>query len=188
MFRQSNTFQAVCFVAKGVARWKPVVDRGQVTFCVRQRRRLVSFTLDYDQWIHLDAEDLAENGIAEAYERLLPELRKLIPHPAAIEELVDNDAPLYSACCGGKCYAIYAPNLDDEAGDSWWRATVAFFGIVNEQLAGVAFRFYAVNGGNDLGGMFLIPTQAIEARTALPDQRDWPYLPANEPPWYGRHH
>ena len=36
------------------------------------------FTLDYDQWIILDAEDLAETGIAEAYEGLLPVLRKYV--------------------------------------------------------------------------------------------------------------
>lgn len=36
------------------------------------------FTLDYGQWIHLDADVLAETGIREAYEWLLPELGKCV--------------------------------------------------------------------------------------------------------------
>ena len=35
-----------------------------------RRSDRMPFTLDYDRWIHLDAEDLAETGISEAYERL----------------------------------------------------------------------------------------------------------------------
>ena len=133
----------------------------------------MAFTLDYDQWIHLDAEDLAETGIAEAYERLLPELRKYVPHPEAVEEGIDNDTPS-SVRCGGREYAIYGPDLDEEGGGSWGRATVAFFALVNEQLAGSACRFYAINGGNDLGGMFLTSAQAQESRASLPRPPDPP--------------
>ena len=143
------------------------------------------FTLDYDQWIHLDAEDLAETGIREAYERLLPELRKYVPRPALVEEVIDNDTPRYSVRCEGKEYAIYGPELDE---DSWDRATVAFFRLVNDQLAGSEYRFYAINGGKGLGGMFLTSAQARAAPESLPNRRDWPYLPADEPPWYGRYH
>ncbi len=91
----------------------------------------MAFTLNYDLWIHLDAEDLAETGIAEAYERLMPELRKYVPHPAQIEEVNNIDTPTYSVRCGGKEYAIYGPGLGEEGGGSWGRATVAFFAIVN---------------------------------------------------------
>lgn len=105
----------------------------------------MAFTLDYDLWIHLDAEDLA------AYKRLLPELLKFVPQPAQIEEVIDNDTPTYSVRCGAKEYAIYGPDLGEEGGGSWGRATVAFFAILNEQLACTAYRFYAINGGNDLG-------------------------------------
>jgi hypothetical protein len=73
------------------------------------------FTLDYDRWIHLDAEDLAETGIREAYERLLPELRKHVPQPAQVEEVIDNDTPRYSVRCGTREYAIYGPELDEPA-------------------------------------------------------------------------
>jgi hypothetical protein len=148
----------------------------------------VAFTLDYERLIYLDAEDLAETGIGEAYERLLPELREYVPHPAPMEELIDNDSSRYSVRCGGKEYAIYGPELSEEHGGSWGRATTAFFGLVNEQLAGSACRLYAINGGNDLGGMLLTPAQALDARAALPNPTDWPYLPTDEPPWYGQHH
>ena len=148
----------------------------------------MAFTLDYDLWIILDAEDLAETGIGEAYEGLLPELRKYVPQPAHVEEVIDNDTTVYSVRCVGREHAIYGPDLDEENGGSWGRATVVFFSIVNEQLAGTAYRFYAINGGNDLGGMFLTPAQALDARGALPNRRDWPYLPTAEPPWYGQYH
>lgn len=147
----------------------------------------MAFTLDYDEWIHLDAEELAETGIGEAYERLRPELQKYIPQPARIEEVVDDETPMYSVKCGSREYQLYGPNLVDENGASWGRAAVAFFEIVNEQLCDSEFRFYAINGGNDLGGMFLTPAQAQESRTSLP-KPDWPYLPKDEPPWYGQHH
>lgn len=144
----------------------------------------MAFTLDYDQWIHLDAEELAETGIAEAYERLLPDLRKYVPQPAQIEEVIDNDTPLYLVRSQGKEYPIYGPDIDE---DSWGRATVAFFAIINEQLARTTYRFYAINGGNELGGIFLTPGQAQVSRAALPKPQDWPYLPEDDPPWYGQH-
>ena len=149
----------------------------------------MSFDLDYDQWIHLDAEDLAETGIAEAYESLLPQLRLYVDDPASVEELIDNDTPRYSVRCREREFAIYGPELADDSGDnSWGRATYAFFEIVNEQLAVSPYRFYAINGGNDLGGMFLTPEQAKAAQKGLPRQLDWPYLPNDEPPWYGQYH
>ena len=131
---------------------------------------------------------MAETGIREAYERLLPELRKYVPQPAQVEEVIDNDTPRYSVGCGGKEYAIYTPELEEAGDNSWGRATFAFFRIVNEQLARSEHRFYAINGGNDLGGMFLTPAQARESRGSLPNQADWPYLPTDEPPWYGQYH
>jgi hypothetical protein len=148
----------------------------------------MSFVLDYDRLFLLDAEDLAETGIREAYESLLPELRKYVPQPAQIDEVIDNDTPKYSVRCGTKEYVIYGPEPGNESGNSWGRATFVFFRIVNDQLAGSEYRFYAINGGNDLGGMFLTPAQARAAQDSLPYRRDWPYLPTDEPPWYGQPH
>ncbi len=148
----------------------------------------MDFALDYDRLIHLDAEELAEVGIGQAYERLLPELRRYVPQPAAVEELIDHDVPRYAVRCAGQEFAIYSPELDEADDNSWGRATYAFFRIVNDQLADAEYRFYAINGGNDLGGMFLMPGQAQAVREALPNPQDWPYLPTSEPPWYGQPH
>jgi hypothetical protein len=148
----------------------------------------MSFELDYDQWIHLDAENLAEGGISEAYRSLIPELQKYVQEPAVLEELIDNDTPRYSVKCGEREFPICGPELAEESGEnSWGRATFAFFAIVNDQLESSAYRFYAINGDNDLGGMFLTPEQATAAREGLP-RLYWPYLPTDELPWYGRYH
>ncbi|CAN4279793.1 hypothetical protein LJR125_002680 [Pseudoxanthomonas sp. LjRoot125] len=145
-----------------------------------------AMTLDYDTMIILDAEDLAETGIGEAYEQLLPELKRYVARPVAIEELFDPDAPRYAIRVDDDEYVIFAD--ETEGSDSWGRATYVFFKIVNDQLVDADVRFYAINGGNDLGGMFLTPEQAEAARSDLPRRSDWPYLPAAEGPWFGQHH
>ena len=154
----------------------------------RRRIQFVAFTLDYDQMVILDAEELAEEGIAAAYARLLPKLRKYVRQPARIEDVVDDDTAAYSVRCGGREYPIYGPGLPDENGEAWDRATIAFFAFVNDQLASTPYRFYAINGGNDLGGMFLTPAQAYEARASLPRPLDWPYLPQDNSPGCGQFH
>jgi hypothetical protein len=148
----------------------------------------MSEALDYDQLIHLDAEDLAEAGIREAYGSILPELQKYVAQPAEVEEMIDPDAGRYVVKCGTREFIIYAPDLSDEGGESWGRATVAFFTIVNDQLQNSPYRFYAINGGNDLGGMFLTPSAAAAAQKALPRKVDWPYVPKDEADWYGQYH
>jgi hypothetical protein len=144
------------------------------------------FTLNYDDAILLDAEALAEGGIAAGYESVLPELRRFVQNPIKIEEDRDDRAPSYSVRCGGAEFAIYSPVLDEGNGSIWGRATVALFAIVNEQLKNTTHRLYAINGGNDLFGMFLTPAQAKEARKSLPNKSDWPYLPKDEAPYYGQ--
>jgi hypothetical protein len=148
----------------------------------------MSFKLDYDQLIHLDAEDLAEGGIGEAYDSLLRRLRELVPDPAEIEELLDSDAGSYAVRCGAKQFAVYGPQLEEGESNSWGRATVALFSIVNDQLESSEYRLFAINGGNDLGGMFLTPAQAQAAQQTLPNKTDWPYLPREERSWYGQYH
>jgi hypothetical protein len=147
----------------------------------------MSFNLNYDDLVHLDAENLAEEGIGQAYESLLPELRKYVQQPVQIEEVIDNDAPSYAVKCGAQEFVIYEPELGDDNGNSWGRATYAFFTIVNDQLASSSYRFYAISGGNDLGGMFLTQAQAQEAQKTLPNKADWPYVPKDEQPWYGQY-
>ena len=51
----------------------------------------MGFTLNYDEAIPLDAEKLAEGGIAEAYESLLPRLRQFVESPAIrIAEVINR--------------------------------------------------------------------------------------------------
>ena len=102
--------------------------------------------------------------------------------------MIDHEAGRYAVKSGAKEFVIYAPDLQDQGGESWARATVAFFAIINDQLADSEYRFYAINGGNDLGGMFLTPAQALDAQQALPHKTDWPYIPKDEPEWYGQYH
>ncbi len=94
----------------------------------------MTFELDYDELIFLDAEDLAEEGISEAYQGLLPYLRRFVDEPAEIKEISDHDLPSYSVSALGSLYEIYAPNLEYREGQSRGRATYAFFKIVNDQL------------------------------------------------------
>jgi hypothetical protein len=146
------------------------------------------FTLDYDCLIHLAAANLAETGVRKAYERLLPELRSRVPQPARVEEVIDNHTGRYAVRCEGKAYAIAGPELEEAEDNCWGRATFTFFRIINDQLASAEDRFYAINGGNELGGMFLTPAQARAAQESLPNKSDWPYLPTDKPPWYGQYH
>ena len=141
--------------------------------------------LDYDNLLLLDAEDLSECGIREAYERLLPSLCEYVREPTLLEEIINSDLPLYAVKSRGKEYRIYAPDLDE---DSWGRATFALFSIVNDQLMGSPYRLYAINSGNDLSGMYLTEEQVLDAQKTLLNRTDWPYLPTDLPPWYGQHH
>ena len=148
----------------------------------------MKFTLDYGKLLLLDAEDLAEAGIKEAYESVLPALRQYVSEPAQVQEVVDNQAQCYVVKCGELEYAIYSPGLPEEEGHIWGRATYAFFQIINDQLARSEYRFYAINGGNDLSGLFLTQPECEAARQSLPRKEDWPYLPTLDHPWYGQYH
>jgi hypothetical protein len=146
------------------------------------------FALDYDRMVILDAEELAEAGIKEAYEKLIPDLKKYIDNPAKVIENIDDNLPSYSVSCLGQTYQIYSPITSDAEGKSWGRATYAIFEIINSQLIGVNIKFYAINGGNDLGGMFLTEQQVATAKKSLKNKTDWPYLPTLEHSWYGQFH
>ncbi len=163
----------------------PIVMAMIGALSIATARPALAAELDYDETIILDAEALAETGIKPAYEQLLPRLKKYVASPAAVSERIDNDVPSYSVSCLGKRYSIYDKGDQDE---SWGRATFALFDIVNRQLAKTPYRFFAINGGNDLGGMFLTPAQAEAAQKSLPRRQDWPYLPDASKPWHGQYH
>jgi len=145
----------------------------------------VAYQLDYDEMVMLDAEALAEAGMGEAYQALLPKLRQYVPEPAKVEEILDETVPSYSVRALGQVYEIFSPDLEDDEGQSWGRATYAFFSIINEQLAHSSHRFYAISGGNDLFGIFLTPAERESAIRGIENKRDWPYIPTDQHPWYG---
>jgi hypothetical protein len=147
-------------------------------------RRGAAFELNYDDLIPLDAEALAETGIKRAYDELRPKLTKYVAAPAEVREIVDSDSPSYSLSCNGQKYFIYG---GDDQKESWGRATFALFDIVNRQLAATQVRLFAINGGNDLGGMFLTLEHAEAAKKTLA-RTDWPYLPVLQAPWFGQYH
>lgn len=148
----------------------------------------MTYQLNYDEMVLLDAEDLAEMGIEKAYKALLPKLRQFVQEPTEVEDVTEINAPTYSVRSLGKEYKIYSPDLEDGDDQSWGRATYAFFSIINEQMSHANYRFYAINSGNDLGGMFLTPTECEAAIKSLENKTDWPYIPTNAHPWYGQPH
>lgn len=144
--------------------------------------------LSYDNHMHIDAETLAEAGILKEYIKILPELKKLIPTPNTIEELIDNDLPRYAIRANNIEYVIYSPTENSALDQGWGVATYVFFKIINDQLNNSTVRFYAFNNGNDLGGMFLTPQQVKGFKDKIITPTDWPYLPKPDAPWYGQHH
>ncbi len=144
--------------------------------------------LDYDKLVHLDSEDLAEQGIGKAYARLGPHLRSHGVEPAPLEEVIDESGPSYRLRFRGIEYVIYSPNVPGSEENSWGLATFAFFAVINQQLSASETRFYAIDGGNDLGGMFLTAEEVARAKASLRKREDWPYLPTEEAPWFGQEH
>lgn len=142
--------------------------------------------IDYENAVLLDAEDLAEQGIAEAYRRILPKLEAFVSAAAQVEEIIDDELPSYSIRFGGVEHLVYSANEPDTERESWGRATHLLFHIVNEQLADSPVRFFAIGCGNDLCGVFLTPAEASDAQVHLPRRSDWPYIPNGVRPDYGQ--
>lgn len=141
------------------------------------------YEIDYDKIIPLDAESLAEMGIKDAYEKIRPELKKFINQIVEIQELKNTDNTKYSIKYKDKEYQIYDESKKLE--NSWMLATFALFDIVNDQLENSETKLYALNGGNDLFGVFLTKEQAEGAKKALKNKNDWPYIPTKNKPKYG---
>lgn len=144
--------------------------------------------LDYEKLILLDAERLAEQGIADAYQLLLPTLREHVARPAEVREVLDADLPAYTIQCNGDEYIVYSAAEAGTEVQSWGRATFFLFLIVNKQLKDTGIQFYAVDRGNNLAGIFLSQEQALMAQTAINSRADWPYIPELNEPWYGQYH
>jgi len=141
--------------------------------------------LDYDQIIHLDAESLAEQGILAAYTNLSVHLAPYAPTPLEVTEVMDSDGLGYTVHAGEQRFVIWEVNNGAQNDDGWERATVAFFQIVNARLGNSSHRFYALNGGNDLFGIFLTEEEFAAARLAIPKRSDWPWMPDSAQPHDG---
>jgi hypothetical protein len=137
---------------------------------------------DDDEAVLLDAEELAEEGILEAYQQLHPQLRRYAASEVDIAEEVDADGATYTVFADGKRYDIHGKGVQE---DAWILATIAFFDIVNTSLAHASHRFYALYGGNDLAGIFLTDEQFQLARQRIERHADWPWVPVNQAPHYG---
>ena len=145
--------------------------------------------LNYDELIMLDAEDLGEGGLVSAYNKdVIPILKRYVTAPAEITDNRPTSDGSYTVQSQGKTYVIYAPGMSLDHGENWGNATVALFDIVNQQLQDTRYRFYALYGGNDLGGMFLDQETYDRAIKSIKQKQEWPYLPKPEPPWYGQQH
>jgi hypothetical protein len=143
--------------------------------------------IDYDVAISLDAESLAEQGVRSSYkEDVAPALVAFGIAPAPVREEIDAENGRYSVEAQGVRYEITGPSIQEA--DSWGNATFAMFDIVNRQLEHTDIRFFALNGGNDLLGIFMTAGQAELARRALPHKSDWPYIVTPEPHWNGAYH
>jgi hypothetical protein len=157
-----------------------------VVGCTRPEEPTV---LNYDDMIILDAEDLGEGSIGSSYnEDILPVLRQHVASPAELVEELDAEAGSYKVTYQGQIYVIYCPGMDLSEGQNWGNASFALFDIVNRQIQSSSIKFYAINGGNDLGGMFLTEEAYNQAVKSLRRKEDWPYLPKQEHPWYGQPH
>ena len=144
--------------------------------------------LDYSGAIHLDAEDLAEQGLAEGYARVLPTLKNYVASPIILKEEVDSERGIYTVLVGTHAQRIFPSPLGGGEDESWGVATATLFNTVNRQLSYAPVKFYALNSGNDLMGIFLTERQAAGARKAVKRRVDWPYLPTMRAPWFGQYH
>jgi len=139
---------------------------------------------------HADAEELAEGGVAGFLDSVGPFLESEGVALGVIQE--DSSADHYTLHVAGRDWVIYDEGAvardANEPGVLWARASLNAFTLVNELLrdAGSLEHLYAVNGGNDLFGMFLTEGQLTVVRQhAGGSIRGTPYELRDDPPWYG---
>jgi hypothetical protein len=148
----------------------------------------ISQELNYSHAIQLDAEALAEQGMAERYVSVQPALKAYGVVPLMLTENLDSEKGLYSVTIGSDTQQITPSPLGGGEGESWGVATAVFFEFVNRQLAQAPVKFYALNAGNDLMGIFLTESQVAMAKKNIKRPSDWPYLPKMQAPWFGQYH
>lgn len=144
--------------------------------------------IDYEKVIHLDAESLAEEGIAEAYAKLIAQYGDLGVEWLPLEEDFVGEVQGYGE---GEAYRVTIGGRSEfvlgnpPSGNPWAMASATFFDIMNRQLVERPFKFYALAGGNDLAAILLTDEEFEAARKYHAGTRDVPYLPNKTPPNYG---
>lgn len=138
-----------------------------------------------NQAMQLDAEELAELGMAGIYETVQPRMRALGARPEQLVETIDERQGTYAIGFRGRTYPILTGNADEATARG--TATVVFFEIVNLQMAATPYRFYALNADNDLAGVFLTAEEYRQA-SSRGRSEDRPYIPTLTPPWFGQQH
>lgn len=126
--------------------------------------------------------------MAEGYASVLPALKVYVAAPLVLSEKLDPDRGIYTVMTGGHSQRISPSPFGGDEYESWGVATAALFEIVNRQLVAKPVKFYALNAGNDLMGIFLTEQQAAVARKNIKRRSDWPYLPIMRAPWFGQYH
>jgi hypothetical protein len=137
--------------------------------------------------IHLDAEELAELGMAGVYQTVQPGMRARGVTPEPLSEEVDEETVRYAVSFRGRTYPILSGGDDLDSFDARARATVVFFQIINAQMEGTLYRFYALRADNDLAGTFLTEEEYRSAAARGP-REERPYIPVLVPPWFGQQH
>ncbi|MEA3264809.1 MAG: hypothetical protein U9R07_15145 [Pseudomonadota bacterium] len=155
---------------------------------VSPAKHVGSDPIDYDASIHLDAESLAEMGMKDAYEELQRQSGDIGVEWAPMREKWDGQnagydgGPNYRVEVNGKVYPVFG---SPPAKDAWAGAAATFFQVVNSQLSGRNFKFYAINSGNDLLAVRLTNEEFQRAQIFHKGSPYAPYLPNYDAPNYG---
>jgi len=124
-----------------------------------------------DRMFMLDAESLAEGGIAEALAEVYEEHEDKFKGALECEEVWGDEEESYSLEWGKHRFEVYGPSDPESHEKSWERATVAAFSVLNTYVK-KPWKVYAVGGGEDLWGIFLTPQEhaRILANPEYPDK------------------
>lgn len=133
-----------------------------------------------------DSEDLAEGGVGDFLRELRPFLSARGVTLGEIEDRFSDDGN-YVVRVGDAVHTIHDMSAGDQDEESWGRAWVRAFGIVNGLLAAAnsSERAYTMPEENV---WFLTPDQFEAIRSAIPEPRNRPFEPVDDPPWYGAEH
>lgn len=100
--------------------------------------------------------------------------------PDTLREITDEAIGTYAIEHRGSVYPVSGGRISAEQG--WANAAAVLFEVVNRQMEGSEYRFYALDHGNGLQGVFLTERQFTAARAFHRKGTDIPFVPTREPP------